>query len=281
MRDLALVLMMMLVSTLIGRPAVAQPIPRRIASINLCTDQLLLALADPTQIASLSPYARDPALSFLAGRAAAFPQNRGSGENIVELDADLVLTGPFDSAYTRELLVAKGLDFVSLDPWPGFPQGEAELRALAARLGHPDRGEALIAAIENGLADLRNATAGSGPPRTSIVLQRRGFVFHAGLTAEIAEMAGLRDAASAAGVSKSGFVTLEALIAARPDYLIVSDEDQRAEDEGQALLVHPALEALYPPERRLVAPERLTICDGPSTPALIETLGNEIRTKVR
>ena len=99
--------------------------------------------------------------------------------------------------------------------------------------------------------------------------------------AEIAEIAGLRDAAPDAGVSKSGFVTLEALVAARPDYLIVSDEDQRAEDEGEALLVHPALEALYPPERRLVAPDRLTICDGPSTPALIATLGSEIRAKVR
>ena len=119
------------------------------------------------------------------------------------------------------------------------------------------------------------------PPRTSIVLQRRGYVFHAGLTPEIAAIAGLRDAAPAAGVSRSGFVSLEALVAARPDYLIVSDADQRAEDEGEALLVHPALAALYPPDRRLVAPDRLTICDGPSTPALIATLGREIRAKVR
>ena len=268
-------------AVLIGMPAFAEPIPRRVASINLCTDQLLLALADPAQIASLSPYARDPSLSFLANRAKAFPQNRGTGENIVELDADLVLTGPYDSHYTRALLATKGLAFESVKPWSSFSHGEAELRALAKRLGHPKRGEALIAKIENGLARLRNAVAGLVPPRTSIVLQRRGYVFHAGLTAEIAEIAGLRDAAPAVGVSKSGFVSLEALVAARPDYLIVSDADPRAEDEGEALLVHPALKALYPPQRRLVVPDRLTICDGPSTPALIETLSHEIRAKVR
>lgn len=274
-------LLLLIIAALTGVPAAAQTIPHRVASINLCTDELLLALADPAQIASLSPYARDPALSYLAERAAAFPQNRGSGENIVELDADLVLTGPFDSRYTRELLAAKGLDFEIVNPWPDFPRGEAELRVLALRLGHPERGEALIAAIENALTGLRTAAGGLAAPRTSIVLQRRGYVFHAGLTAEIAEIAGLRDAAPAAGVSKSGFVSLEALVAARPDYLIVSEADQRAEDEGQALLVHPALEALYPAARRLVAPDRLTLCDGPSTPALIATLGSEIRAKVR
>ncbi len=274
-------LLMLLAAALTAAPAVAQTIPRRVASINLCADQLLLALADPAQIASLSPYARDPSLSYLADRAAAFPQNRGSGENIVGVDADLVLTGPFDSRYTRELLAAERLAFEIVEPWSGFPQGEAQLRSLALRLGHPERGEALIAAIDKALAGLGNAAGGKIPPRTSIVLQRRGYVFHAGLTTEIAEIAGLRDAAPAAGVSKSGFVTLEAVVAARPDYLIVSDADQRAEDEGQALLVHPALEVLYPPDRRLVAPDRLTICDGPSTPALIATLGREIRAKVR
>ena len=31
--------------------------PKRIVSFNLCADQLLLALADPAQIAGLSPYA--------------------------------------------------------------------------------------------------------------------------------------------------------------------------------------------------------------------------------
>src|SRR5215204_1442483 len=31
----------------------------RVASINLCTDQLLLSLADPDQIVGLSPYIRD------------------------------------------------------------------------------------------------------------------------------------------------------------------------------------------------------------------------------
>src|SRR5450631_2007243 len=75
--------------------------PQRVVSANLCGDQLLLALADPDQIASLSPFAGDPDLSFLAERARAFPHNRGSVEDIIRLEADLVLIGPYDGSYAR------------------------------------------------------------------------------------------------------------------------------------------------------------------------------------
>ena len=46
-------------------PADAADRPR-VASINVCTDQLLLALADPEQILGLSPYSRDAARSWAA-----------------------------------------------------------------------------------------------------------------------------------------------------------------------------------------------------------------------
>ena len=44
----------------------------RIASINLCTDQLLVTLADPAQILGLSPYSRDAARSWDPVKAAQF-----------------------------------------------------------------------------------------------------------------------------------------------------------------------------------------------------------------
>ena len=40
--------------------------PRRVASFNLCADQLVVALADPEQITGLSPYAANPGLSIVA-----------------------------------------------------------------------------------------------------------------------------------------------------------------------------------------------------------------------
>ena len=49
-----------------------------------------------------------------------------------------------------------------------------------------------------------------------------------------------------------------------------------AEDQGRALLLHPALQTLYPPARRIVIPERLTVCGGPMLVEALDRLAAEI-----
>jgi iron complex transport system substrate-binding protein len=252
--------------------------PRRVVSANLCADQLLMALADPDQIASLSPLARDGRLSFLADSATRFPANSGHGEDIVRLDADLALVGPYDSRFTRALLAARAMRFEVLEPWQGFDDVRKGLRDFAALVGHADRAERLVAEIDDGLRSIDALRARSA---TALVLHRRGFVYSSGLIAEIARRAGLVDVAPRLGVESSGFVSLEALVAARPEFLIVSDRETEAIDQGQAFLAHPALLRYWPRERRLVLPDRLTICGGPSTPALIAQFVTEISAKVK
>ncbi|MCR4281577.1 MAG: ABC transporter substrate-binding protein, partial [Bauldia sp.] len=59
------------------------------------------------------------------------------------------------------------------------------------------------------------------------------------------------------------------------DIIVVPYENRRAEDQGSALLAHPALARLYPPERRIVLPERLTVCGGSSLPTALDWLATE------
>jgi iron complex transport system substrate-binding protein len=42
----------------------------------------------------------------------------------------------------------------------------------------------------------------------------------------------------------------------------VSDARDTAEDDGRAFLLHPALERFYPPSKRIVIPDWLTVCGG-------------------
>jgi len=253
--------------------------PQRVVSANLCGDQMVLALADPAQIASLSPFASDADLSYLAARAHAFPQNLGSVEDIIQQQSDLVLIGPYDSGYARALLTAKSVRFLVLAPWQSLEDGRAQIRRMAEQLGHPERGEMLIARIDEALA----AARGLVPQRRSaLVLERRGYVIGPGSwLQEVISATGLSDGAAEVGIHGQGFVSLERLVAGGPDYLIVSEAAPPPSDQGQAFLAHPALAALYPAARRLVVPGRLTICAGPSTPDLIDYLAREIRDKVR
>ncbi|MCP4385528.1 MAG: hypothetical protein GY798_29635 [Hyphomicrobiales bacterium] len=44
-----------------------------------------------------------------------------------------------------------------------------------------------------------------------------------------------------------------------------------------ALVGHPALGRLFPAEARIILPERLTVCGGPSLPTAFDTLATEVR----
>lgn len=253
--------------------------PRRVVSANLCADQLLLALGDPQSIVALSVLASDPAMSPVVEAARRYPATRGSGEEIVQFSADLALIGAYGAPFTRALLAEKGVPTFELAPWSSLEEGRAQIRALARRLGHPERGEALVAAIDAAAERVKGA---AGRPATFLMLHRRGYAPGANsVTSQIARLAGLLDVAARLGVAQGGFLPIEAVIAERPDFLIVSDLDTQAPDRGKELLLHPALARLYPPERRLVAPDPMTLCAGPATPGAIDALAAEIRAKTR
>lgn len=261
------------------KPAFAQPAPRRVVSLNLCTDQLLLALADREQIASLSYLAADRSISFLADDVRGLPVNDGRAESILFSGADLVMTGTYGQHNQIALLKAQGLDVLTIGPWTGLEEGRRQIRAAAARLGHPERGEALIARIDAAHANIRSmAPAG----RSILIYDRGGWVSGARSPVNelLAEM-GFRPHLAALGLSEGGVARLEAIVSSPPDYLLVDESAEKAVDMGTALFVHPALVAAVPPQRRLVVPGRLTICEGPSTPAAIESLAAEVNAKVR
>jgi iron complex transport system substrate-binding protein len=258
--------------------AQAEPAAARVVSVNLCTDQLLLALADRRQIASLSPFVNDKAFSYMAAEAVGLPSNRGNGEDVVRLSADLVLVGAFDNKATRALVEQRGVEVMTFTPWSGLADGREQIRRLAARLGHPERGEALIARIDAALEGVR----GIAPTGQSALIVHRNLFVPGGrnVTVDILEAAGFRDVSGELGLKNGGYASLERLIRVAPDYLIVSPGDASVVDQGSAKMVHDAMLQLFPPSRRIPVPDRLTICGGPSTPELIETLGRELRARV-
>ena len=85
-----------------GSPAFAAGLPR-IVSMNVCTDQLLLPMADPAQILGLSRFARDGGQSWAAEQARRYPTLSGGAEDVLELKPDIVDASSFDKRSTREL----------------------------------------------------------------------------------------------------------------------------------------------------------------------------------
>lgn len=246
-----------------------------IASINMCTDQLLMILADPDQILGLSPYARDKARSWMAADAARFPLLSGEAEDVLELKPDLVVAGRYTKRATRELLKRQGLKVVEFDAVRSIDETKQQIRRMGETVGHPDRAAVQIARIDAAVARARAAVARK--PLRVLSVSRRGWVSGGDtLTSSLLATIGVTNAAGDVHLKPSGgFASLETIVAARPDFIIVSEGDDFAEDQGRAFLLHPALRDLYPPDRRIVLPERLTVCGGPMLANALDRLVTE------
>jgi iron complex transport system substrate-binding protein len=135
---------------------------------------------------------------------------------------------------------------------------------VAALLGHPERGEKLVAEIEAARARLHAAPKPSF--RTALLVNRGGYTAGTdSLAAALLAEAGLK-APPGSPPGYGGYVPLERLLVLRPEVIVLNGLPTQA-DQGSYNLSHPALNALYPPQRRIVLPPRYTICGGP---ALVE-----------
>jgi iron complex transport system substrate-binding protein len=247
----------------------------RVASINLCTDQLLLTLADPDQILGLSPYSRDAARSWAAAEAARYPRLSGDAEEILVLKPDIVVAGRFTKRATRELLKDKGMRVVEFDVARSLEDTRAQIRRMGDLLGQPQRAAAEIARLDAAIERAR--VAGARRNYRVLALSRRGWVSGSdSLATSLLAITGLTNAVGQIGYRSRSFASLETIVSTRPDLILVADDSPFAEDQGSAFLLHPALEQLYPPDKRLIIPERLTVCGGPMLSEALERLTAEI-----
>lgn len=229
-----------------------------------------MSLADPGQILGVTRYARDPAQSSVAAQAAGLPAVSGTAEEVLAARPDIVLAGRFTRRATRDFIRARGVRIVEYDAARSLDEAHRQIRDVGQLVGHPDRAEATIRSIDAAVARARAVAAGTRG--TILPLQRRGWISGQDtLTTSLVEAVGLRNAGAAFSRGLGRQVTLEQVVALRPDYLLLSGSG-RAEDQGSALLHHPALAALYPPEKRLLMPDRLVFCGGPALADAIDTL---------
>ncbi|HEX8443635.1 MAG TPA: hypothetical protein VF631_08310 [Allosphingosinicella sp.] len=128
-------------------PVPAGAAPRRVASLNLCTDELLLMLAEPGQIASVTHLSHKPAETVLWRSARRHPLNDGSLLSVVRLRPDLVLTMGGGSGDKAGIARRLGIRVVDL-PYPqSLADIERSIATVAHALGRAEAGRVLLRRI--------------------------------------------------------------------------------------------------------------------------------------
>lgn len=214
--------------------------PRRVVSINLCTDQLAMLLAAPGQLISVTDFARDPRQSVLAEAAADIPVNHARAEEVYLLHPDLVLASDFTAPATLDMLRRLGIRVVIFKATNSLAEVEAQIREMGAVLGRRQAGEAMAAHFAADLAALRREAAQGRHPG-AVIYEANGYApGSATLAGDILAAAGFANRADDAGLAAGGMLALEELVMLAPD-AIINPPPPRAMSRGDELVMHPAL----------------------------------------
>ncbi len=142
--------------------------PVRVVSQTVGTDELLLALAEPGQVAALSHLATAPEFSAVAEQAKGYPQiAQGDAETILKFRPTLVLAADYSRLELVEQVRRAGVRVISFEHYADLADAYANLRLLSRELGGraPARAEHIIADCEARVRALATRLAGVKPVR--------------------------------------------------------------------------------------------------------------------
>ena len=197
--------------------------PARVVSQAVGTDELLLAVADPAQIAALSHLSRSEEFSATWKEAAAFPQLRGGdAEDILRFKPDLVLM----TSYSRPELVAQvrrtGVKVCYIDRFDTLEDAFASLRLVARAVGHPERAEALIQGCRQRVNALAARLKGTTPARV-LAPSTYGYTAGWGTTfQDLCDHAGALNVAAEAGLKGHAPTPAEQVLGWRVEVMVVT-----------------------------------------------------------
>lgn len=138
----------------------------RVVSQSVGTDELLIALAAPDQIAALSHISKSPEFSPVAAEAQAYPSiSKGDSEAILRYRPTLVLFTDYSRAELVSQVRRSGVQVIVIDRYATLADVYENLRVLGRALGREAKAEALIATCELRMTALTKKLKGVKPVR--------------------------------------------------------------------------------------------------------------------
>lgn len=260
--------LMLLAGALLAAPASATP--KRVMSLNLCTDQLAMTLAAPGQLVSVSFLAKQPSLSMLHEEALKYPANRGRAEEVFLNDPDLVVTGTYSLHNTTALLKRLGFaveEFSFVQTLDTIPD---EIRRMGSLLGQEEKAEKIARDFTSEIESIKKKQCGRRP--TVIAYDQNGIAPGKGTLADsVLQAAGFDNIAADLGVVGMAPFPIEEVIATRPDVIIIGRPGETP-TLGERVPRHPAIAAL--PDTRIgsFVPQGSWSCASPSVIEAVRAL---------
>ncbi|ROS04836.1 iron complex transport system substrate-binding protein [Sinobacterium caligoides] len=247
--------------------------PQRVVSLNLCTDQLVLALAAPQQIAAVSKLAGDELLSNYVKEALQYPSVGKDAEKIVGFNPDLVLATNYTDPILAAWLQRFGYHYKPYELPQQLSAVPAYIQDVAELLGQGDRGRQMTAEFQQRLSKLDNTL----PPVRVAVVSANLYVAGGGtLPDQLLRRMGAINVAALDIANGWGYVSLEQLLSWQPDYILMQRDSLNGASRAEQVLSHRALQVLLEKGRRINVPAKYWICAGPELVDAAELINRRI-----
>ncbi len=229
---------MLSVASGLSAPIAADAAPR-LASLDYCADQFVLALSPGSDIAAVSIDATS-VYSFFGEKAAGLPKLRGNAEEILTLAPTLLVRQWKGSAAVDALLAQAGIATFIL-PFTLTPEDElSSLVAFGAHIGREAEARSFVDKRTRMRSRLEEAPQ---LPLKALYVTPSGFTAGQGTGVDnIIQWAGLDTMAKTYGLSGWGALPMEAIVRNQPDVIVTSFFDLPRAPSNWSLSGHPRIE---------------------------------------
>jgi len=265
-----------LASCLLGVRASAdelRPTLPRAASVSVCTDEYLLALADRGQVAAVSWQAQT-LRSPVREEARGLPQIRGLAEEILAVEADLVIFDPYGHPETARRLDGLGTEVFRLGDPVSVADVEDDVTRLGEALHQPARAADLVRTLEARRMALEAARTDDGPRALYVSPGGGGAGAHTYVD-EVLRLAGFGNLQADLGHEGWGRVPLEELVETPPDVIVMSFFDTSDPSLLDGFSRHPLFRRMVAETPVISVPAASWVCAGPTMLDAAELLARE------
>lgn len=247
-----------------GKPIEIKERPMRIHTLSVGYDEITMYLVGPERFAAVGSVTANPLYSNIVEQASKVVTKVGrKSEDVLAAKPDLVVASPFANKDLVAQLKEAGLTVVVSDLNDSLEGHASNIRYLAYLYGEEEKGEALIKEVNERLARLEAVVGMKAQRERPKVISLTDTLNTPGKNTTmdgIIRRAGGINAAAEAGIEKWQQITLEKVVALKPDVILVGEADPGKKDFGAELLAHPSLQNVPAIQNRRVfsLPSRIT-----------------------
>lgn len=234
-----------------GREVTIPKKPEKILGTTSFVDAMLLGVVTADHLAGATAADRDPAISYIAEETKDIPLTVPlmglPAELIAQAKPDLIVASTYTKQDDLELYRSMGIPVVVVKGPKNLEEVKESVRLIAAAAGEKERGEKVVARMEEKLAEAeRVLSEETGPkPKVYLISQMTRWGGPGSMYDDLLTRARLDNAIGLAGARNGQTVSPEMLFKTDPDIFFVST-DRESDQTGagkyrDAFLANPAV----------------------------------------